>query len=134
MLREMPEALHPLAVPVEALDLFAGLLSEAEAGPTESFYSRMAAAVCRVADMRRAVIFAYDDERRLVRAMGAHGIELSLFAGTSPTTEQVAIARRALAEDTVVEVTEDIEDQLPEEFHHLLMRGMMVCIPMSAGG
>ena len=92
-------------MPVEALDLFAGLLSQAEAGPTEQFYSRMAAAVCRVAGMRRAVIFAYDDERRLVRAMGAHGIELALFAGASPTAEQVAVARRALAEDTVVEVT-----------------------------
>src|SRR3954471_4794513 len=97
---------QPLAIPIDALDLFAGLLSEAEAGPTESFYSRMAAAVCRVADMRRAVIFAYDDERRLVPAMGAHGIELSLFAGASPSAEQVALARRALAEDTVVEVTQ----------------------------
>src|SRR4051794_20395385 len=128
------EALHPLALPIEALDLFAGLLSQAEAGPTEAFYSRMAAAVCRVADMSRAVIFAYDDERRLVRAMGAHGIDLALFAGASPTTEQVALARRALAEDRVVEVTGDIERELPQEFHHLLLHGLMVCIPMSAGG
>src|SRR4051794_16958503 len=128
------EALHPLALPIEALDLFAGLLSQAEAGPTEAFYSRMSAAVCRVADMRRAVIFAYDDERRLVRAMGAHGIDLALFAGASPTTEQVALARRALAEDVVVEVTDDMERELPEESHHLLLHGVMVCIPMSAGG
>src|SRR3954447_17158382 len=103
MLPVMPDALHPLAVPIEALDLFAGLLSEAEAGPTESFYSRMAAAVCRVAELRRAVIFAYDDERRLVRAMGAYNLDLGLFAGASPTTEHVAMARRALAEDRVVE-------------------------------
>jgi signal transduction histidine kinase len=135
MLPEMSEVTsQPLAIPIEALDLFAGLLSEAEAGPTESFYSRMAAAVCRVADLRRAVIFAYDDERRLVRAMGAYHLDLSLFAGASPTTEQVAIARQALAEDRVVEVTGDIERELPEEFHHLLLHGLMVCIPMSAGG
>jgi len=127
-------ASQPLAIPIGALDLFAEVLSEAEAGPTASFYSRMAAAVCEVADLRRAVIFAYDDERRLVRAMGAHNLDLQLFAGASPTAEQVAIARQALAEDRVVEVTGDIERELPEEFHHLLLHGLMVCIPMSAGG
>jgi signal transduction histidine kinase len=135
MLKAMSQPqLGPLAMPVDALDLFAQLLSDAEAGTTEQFYSRMARAVCRVAALRRAVLFAYDDERRLVRAMGSHGIDLELFAGASPTAEQVAVARRALAEDTVVEVTDDIERELPEEFHHLLMAGILICIPMSAGG
>jgi signal transduction histidine kinase len=122
------------AIPIEALDLFAGLLSEAEAGPTEQFYGRMAAAVCQAAMLRRAVVFAYDDQRRMTRAMGAHGIDLELFAGASPTANQVSIARRALKEDTVVEVTEDLERELPEEFHPLLQHGLVVCIPMSAGG
>ena len=37
MLPMMSEAsTHPLAMPVEAVDLFAGLLSHAEAGPTEA--------------------------------------------------------------------------------------------------
>jgi signal transduction histidine kinase len=136
MLQVMPpeQPSGPLAMPVEALDLFAQLLSDAEAGNSEQFYSRMASAVCRVAALRRAVLFAYDDERRLVRAMGSHGIDLELFAGASPTAEQVAVARRALAEDTVVEVTEDIERELPEEFHPLLLQGILICIPMSAGG
>jgi signal transduction histidine kinase len=128
------EPLLPLAAPVEALDLFAGLLSEAEAGPSDQFHSRMAAATCRLASMRRAVIFAYDDERRLVRAVGAHGIDLALFEGASPTAEQVALARTALAEDRVVEVTDDVEAELPEEFHDLLMQGTLTCTPMSAGG
>jgi signal transduction histidine kinase len=121
-------------MPVETLDRFAQLLSDAEVGDSELFYSRMAAAVCSVAALRRAVLFAYDDERRLVRAMGAHNIDLQLFAGASPTAEQVAIARKALAEDVVVEVTENIERELPEEYHPLLEKGLVVCIPMSAGG
>jgi signal transduction histidine kinase len=70
----------------------------------------------------------------MTRAMGAHGIDLELFAGASPTANQVSIARRALKEDTVVEVTDDLERELPEEFHPLLQRGLVVCIPMSAGG
>jgi signal transduction histidine kinase len=125
---------EPAAFTVEALDRFASLLSEADAGESERFYSSMAAAVCRAADLRRAVIFAYDDDRRMVRAMGTHGIALELFAGASPTANQVSIARRALAEDSVVEVTQDIERELPEEFHPLLQHGLLACIPMSAGG
>jgi signal transduction histidine kinase len=124
----------PRAAPVEALDLFAGLLSEADAGPSDEFHSRMAAATCRLGAMRRAVIFAYDDDRRLVRAVGAYGIDLELFAGASPTAEQVALARTALAEDRVVEVTENVERELPEEFHELLLNGSLTCTPMSAGG
>jgi signal transduction histidine kinase len=134
MLPGVTEPALPLAAPVEALDLFAGLLSEAEAGPSDQFHSRMAAATCRLAAMRRAVIFAYDDERRQVRAVGAHGIALTLFEGASPTAEQVALARTALVEDRVVEVTDDLEEELPEEFHELLMQGTLTCTPMSAGG
>ena len=125
---------HPPTAPVEALDLFTGLLSEVDAeGPPDAFYSRMAEATCRLGGMRRAVIFAYDEERHSVRAVGAHGLDLELFAGASPTAEQVDMARRALAEDVVVEVTAEIERELPSEFHPLLMEGLLTCTPMSAG-
>ncbi len=120
-------------MPLGALDLIAQVLSEADAGE-ERFYSRMAETTCRIGAMRRAVFFAYDEDHREVRAMGAHGIALELFDGASPTTAQVAVARRALAEDTVAEMTADVERELPEEFHHLLMDGLMVCIPVAAGG
>jgi signal transduction histidine kinase len=120
-------------MPVEAVELFGKLLSEAEAGPTDAFYSRLAAATCLLGNMRRAVIFAYDGLRRLVRAVGAHNIELDLFAGASPTAEQVAVAARALQQDSVIEVHQ-VERELPEEFHPLLDGGLVVCIPMSAGG
>lgn len=120
-------------MPVEAVDLFAELLADAEAGPTDAFYSRLADATCLLGSMRRAVIFAYDGERRLVRAVGTHGIGLDLFAGASPTADQVAVAAEALRRDEVTEV-QSIERQLPEEFHQLLDGGLVVCIPMRAGG
>ena len=61
-------------------------------------------ATCLLGDMRRAVIFAYDGDRRLVRAVGAHGVGLELFAGASPTAEQVAVAAEALRDDEVIEL------------------------------
>jgi signal transduction histidine kinase len=124
----------PLTAPVEALDLFAGLLTEAEAGTGEAFHSRLAEATCRLAAMRRAVLFVYDEERRAVRAAGAHGMDLALFGGASPTASQVELARRALVEDRVIEVPEHAERELPEEFHPLLLGGLLTCTPMSAGG
>lgn len=129
----VPRPDSPVAMPLEALDEFAQVLSEADGGP-ERLYSRMAEATCRLGAMRRAVFFAWDDERREVRAMGAHGIALELFDGASPTANSVELARRALADDVVIELTDDVERELPEEFHHLLMRGLVVCIPMTAGG
>jgi signal transduction histidine kinase len=69
-----------------------------------------------------------------VRAVGAHGIDLALFAGASPTAQQVAVAARALGEDNVVEITDRVEQELPEEYHHILQDGIVVCIPIAAGG
>lgn len=129
----MPDTTTKPLMPVEAVDLFVKLLSDAEAGPTDAFYSRLAAATCLLADMRRAVIFAYDSERRLVRAVGADGVGLELFAGASPTAQQVAVAAEALREDAVIELAH-VERQLPAEYHHLLDGGRVVCIPMAAGG
>ncbi|MEA2125796.1 MAG: hypothetical protein QOI80_2578 [Solirubrobacteraceae bacterium] len=129
----MPDTTSKPLMPVEAVDLFATLLSDAEAGPTDAFYSRLANATCLLADMRRAVIFAYDGDRRLVRAVGAHGVGLELFAGASPTADQVAVAAEALRDDEVIELVH-VERQLPAEYHPLLDGGMVVCIPMSAGG
>ena len=125
-----------LTAPVEALEVFAGLLSDAEAegGTSEAFNSRMAEATCRLAAMRRAVIFVYDEDREAVRAVGAHGIDLGAFAAAQPTAGQVEVARRALEQDRVVELTEHVEAALPEEYHPLLMGGLMTCTPMSAAG
>lgn len=120
-------------MPVEAVDLFAELLSDAEAGATDAFYSRLADATCLLADMRRAVIFAYDGDRRLVRAVGAHGIALDLFTHVSPTSEQVTLAADALRADEVVEMA-DLQRDLPPAFHHHLDGGRVFCIPMAAGG
>ena len=129
----MPDTTTKPLMPVEAVDLFASLLSDAEAGATDAFYSRLAHATCLLADMRRVVIFAYDGDRRLVRAVGAYGIDLAIFAGASPTAEQVAVAARALRSDEVIEI-EHVERELPAAYHPLLDDGLVVLIPMSAGG
>lgn len=125
------------AVPVEALELFAAVLSqsEPEAAVGDDFYDRLCEAICRLAHLRRAIIFRYDSVSRRVRAAGAHGVDIERFSGSHFSIETAAIAERALREDRVVETAGDIRDQIPPEYAFLLPEPMrVVCGPMVAAG
>jgi signal transduction histidine kinase len=113
-----------------------GLLSEIEsATPASSeFYDRLCEATCRLAHLRRAVIFLWDDARREVRAVGARDVPLDIFSRTRVSAINVPIARAALAGDCVVEVRERFEDHIPAELVAQLNPRNLVCSPMSAGG
>src|SRR5271156_6643609 len=93
------------AVGVEALDVMSDLLlGVGEGSPPDAFFSGLCEAICRLTSMRRAVLFRYDRDRRRVRAVGSHGVELELFAELFVTVDSVPVARQALAEDRVLEV------------------------------
>jgi signal transduction histidine kinase len=124
-------------VGVAALELFVEVLAQSEqtSAAGDGFYDRLCEAVCRLARMRRAVIFRYDSARRRVRAAGAHGVELEQFAGAHVTVESAAIASRALQEDRVIEVAGDVRGEFPDEFAVLFPEPVrLVCAPMAAGG
>jgi signal transduction histidine kinase len=123
-------------VSVEALELFVDVLSQSElAVAGERFYDHLCEAVCRLARMRRAVIFRYDAARRRVHAAGAHGVNLDRFAGAHVTVESSPITVRALGEDRLVQVEGDVRDQFPPEFAALFEEPVrLVCAPMQAAG
>ncbi len=124
-------------VSVEALELFVEVLSQSEReGATgDDFYDRLCEAVCRLAGMRRAVIFRYDNARRRVRAAGAHGIDLDQFAAAHVTVESSSIAAAALRDDRVIESVGDVRGEFPPEFRELFPEPVrLVCAPMAAAG
>ncbi len=122
-------------VRVDALETFAQLLSRVEADPaSDDFYSLLCEATCRLAAMDRAVIFRYDSARRRVRAAGAYGISLDLFADARVTVETVPIARHSLEEDRVLELSGDFSAMVPPEFRPLIREATVVCTPMAAAG
>jgi signal transduction histidine kinase len=91
--------------------------------------------VCRLARMRRAVIFRYDSATRRVRAAGAYGLDLEQFASAHVTVESASIAARALLEDRVVEVAGDVSGEIPDEYAALFPEPVrLVCAPMTAAG
>ncbi len=122
-------------VSVEALELFVEVLSQSERAAGEDFYDRLCEAVCRLARMRRAVIFRYDNAVHRVRAAGAHGVELEQFASAHVTVESSRIAATALSEDRIVEAAGDVRGEFPPEFHDLFAEPVrLVCAPMAAAG
>jgi signal transduction histidine kinase len=122
---------------VEALELFVEVLAQSEEGdaPGEGFYDRLCEAVCRLARMRRAVIFRYDPARRRVRAAGAHRLDIKQFEGAHVTVESLPITAQALREDRVIEVVGDVSGQVPPEFAALFPEPVrLLCAPMAAAG
>ena len=123
-------------VRVDALETFVELLTRVEAdGSSESFYSSLCEAVCRLTSMDRAVIFRYDEAHRRVRAAGAYGLDLERFTRSRVTVESAPIARQALEEDRVIDMDADaVARSVPEVFRDLLHDATLVCCPLSAGG
>ena len=121
---------------IGALELVVEVLSQSDpSSTTDGFYDRLCEAVCRLADMRRAVIFRYDSADRRVRATGAHGMSITPFAGAHVTVESAPIAAQALRTDRVVEVVGDLSGQAPAEFAAIVSEpARLVCAPMAAGG
>ena len=122
---------------IGALELFVEVLSQSEqtSAPGEGFYDRLCEAVCRLAHMRRAVIFRYDAATRRVRAAGARGLDIEQFATAHVTVESASFAARALTEDRVVEVDGDVTGEIPSEYVALFPEPVrLVCAPMVAAG
>jgi signal transduction histidine kinase len=123
------------SVPIDTLEVFVELLARVESdGSSDAFYGSLCEAVCRLARMDRAVIFRYDEARRRVRAAGAYGLDLDLFADAIVTVESAPIARMALEEDRVIEVSEVDDAVVPEQYRDLLRDAILVCTPLAAAG
>lgn len=107
--------------------------SEGE-GRVDDFYGRLSEATAAFTSLRRAVIFRYDSARRRVRLAGGFGVDLREFENIFVTVESAPIARRALEEDRVLEVSGDLEDALPAEYAARFEVTNIVCAPMAARG
>jgi signal transduction histidine kinase len=121
--------------PIEALDAFAEVLADAEAGSTrDAFYGRLCYAICSLASMDRAVLFRYDDALRRVRVAGAHNLDIKVFEADEVSVDTVAIAREALERDAVIEIHDPSPEAVPERYRALIRDGTLVCVPLVAAG
>ena len=125
----------PGSARADALDVFVELLSEIDAAHDSSsreFYDRCCEAICRLTSMRRAGLFLYDDARKLVLPAGSHGVDPDLLRPVYGTLEETPIARRALAGDRVVEVSDRLENEVPVRYARFAGITTLTCVPVSA--
>jgi len=119
-----------------ALDVIAALVPELadDFESSESrFFDRLCQAACHLASLRRAGLMLYDDARKLVVPAGSHGVDPGLLAQIYGTLDETPIAQRALAEDTVVEVS-DLGGHVPARYADFAGVTTLTCTPVSAAG
>ncbi|HWX97429.1 MAG TPA: GAF domain-containing protein [Solirubrobacteraceae bacterium] len=120
---------------IEVLEVMSDLLSGVgEGSPPDAFFSRLSEAICRLTSMKRAVLFRYDSDRRRVRAVGAHGIDLELFEDLYVTIDSVPVARQALLVDQIQETIGASDFHVPASVRELLEGVRIICTPMAAAG
>src|SRR3954468_12004916 len=113
--------------PIEALDAFAEVLADAEAGTSrDAFYGRLCYVICTLASMDRAVIFRYDEALRRVTVAGTHNLDIELFHDDEVSVESAPIARQALEGDAVIEIRSPDPDAVPERYRSLIHGGTLV--------
>ena len=130
-----PRSTPAASARVETLEVFVELLSEMDAETrARDFYNRLCEAVCRLTSMERAALFLYEGSLRRVRARGVYGEDPGELDQVHATLEDAPMAQRALAEDRVVEVSEDIERAVPARYARPLGITTLTCTPLSAAG
>lgn len=115
------------------VEVLVGLLAEVdEATESGVFYDRVCQAVCALTSMSRAALLLYEPAYRAVVPMGSHGLDPELVRRIEGTLDETPIARRALEEDRVVEVTGDLSEHVPGRYARLADTETITCIPISA--
>ncbi len=126
-------ATTPVAPRVGTVEVLAGLLAELDAA-TESgvFYDRVCRAVCTLTTMRRAALLLHDHAYRAVIPMGSFGLDPDLVGQIEGTLDETPIARMALEEDRVVEISGDVAPYIPGRYAELVGTTTITCTPISA--
>jgi signal transduction histidine kinase len=120
---------------IDAIEIVVDLLAQIESNDAPgAFYDRLCEAICRVTSMDRAVLFRYDAPARRVTAAGTHGLDMELFSDSLFSPDSTPIARQALVEDRVIEISDEASSLLPERYASLIHDTVLVCTPMSASG
>jgi signal transduction histidine kinase len=112
-----------------------GLLAEADpAIESGDFYDHVCEALCRLTSLRRAALLLYDPAYRAVLPVGSHGTDPALVEQIEGTLDETPMAQRALAEDRVVQASDDLASHVPARYARFAGITTITCTPIAAGG
>ncbi len=117
------------------IDVLVGLI--AGAGNSDSagrLTDRICEAVCRMTSLTRSAMFLHDSTMGMSRPVGSHGVDQDLIASVAATLDEMPVAQRVLVEDRVIEVSRNLEFELPARYAGLGGITTITCAPVAAGG
>ena len=101
---------------------------------TGEFYDHVCEALCRLTSLKRAALLLYDSAHQAVIPVGSYGTDRDLVAQIEGTLDETPMAQRALAEDRVVEVSDDHASHVPARYARFAGITTITCTPVAAGG
>lgn len=94
---------------------------------------RICEGVCQMTSLTRAVMFLHEKTLGISRPVGWHGVEESVIATVAATLDEMPLAQRVLAEDRVIEVSRNLEFELPARYAGMAGITTITCAPVAAG-
>lgn len=94
---------------------------------------RICEGVCQMTSLTRAVMFLHEKTLGITRPVGWHGVEESVIASVAATLDEMPLAQRVLAEDRVIEVSRNLEFELPARYAGMAGITTITCAPVAAG-
>jgi hypothetical protein len=117
------------------IDVLVGLIAGVEDPESaEKLTDRICEAVCRLTSLTRAAIFLHDPTLGMSRPVGSHGVPPEMIASVAATLDEMPVAQRVLVEDRVIEVSQNLEFELPARYAGLAGITTITCAPVAAGG
>ena len=117
------------------IDVLVGLIAGVEDPESAGeLTDRICEAVCRSTSLTRAAMFLHDPTLGVSRPVGSHGVDQELIASVSATLDEMPVAQRVLVEDRVIEVSQNLEFELPARYAGLAGITTITCAPVAAGG
>jgi signal transduction histidine kinase len=117
------------------IDVLVGLIAGVEDPESaEKLTDRICEAVCRMTSLTRAAMFLHDPTVGVSRPVGSHGVPQEVIASVAATLDEMPVAQRVLVEDRVIEVSRNLEFELPARYAGLGGITTITCAPVAAGG
>lgn len=117
------------------IDVLVGLIAGVEdPGSEGKLPDRICEAVCRMTSLTRAVMFLHDSTLGVSRPVGSHGVDQAMISSVTATLDEMPVAQRVLVEDRVIEVSRNLEFELPARYAGLAGITTITCAPVAAGG
>ena len=117
------------------IDVLVGLIAQMnEPSEAGKISDRICEAACQTTSLTRVVMFLHDPTLGISTPAGFFGVPEDVIASVAATLDEMPLAQRVLAEDRVIEISRNLEFELPARYAGMAGITTITCAPVAAGG